>query len=67
MLFYDQYNPYCFGAYETLTLGQPSYGNYECGFGVDAPSFGNYECGFSADAPSFGEYECLCDYDISDY
>lgn len=54
------------GEYETCTIGAPSYGEYECGFGADSLSLGDYECGFDADSPSLGEYECGCDYDWSD-
>lgn len=45
-------NDWTLGEHETCTIG--------------GPSFGEYECGFGADSISLGEYECGCDYDISD-
>ena len=50
--YFDYDNSYSLGEYETGTIGQPSYGEYECGF--------------NADSASLGEYECGCEYDWSD-
>lgn len=64
-MYYD-YDDWTLGEYETCTIGEPSYGDIECGFGADSLSLSYYECGFSIDDVSYGEYECGCDWDYSD-
>ena len=50
-MYYDDFNnDQTLGEYETCTIGESSFGEYECGFDAVSPSFGDYECG------------CDCDY-----